>query len=264
MLIDFHVHAFADLIAAKAMEKLSNTAKITPCTNGTIADTVKKQSEWGVALSVLLPIATKPSQQNTINNWAAQVGNDFKEIIPFGSVHPDADDALEELERIKALGLKGVKLHPDYQGFFIDDPNVFKIYKKCAELSLPVVFHAGFDAVSPDVIHATPKASLNAHKAVPEMTMILAHMGGVRCWDDVERFLVGEDIYFDISFISGEISSEQAKRIIKKHGADKILFASDCPWSCPLSEIRLVEELGLSEAEKEMIYYKNAQKLLGL
>lgn len=264
MLIDFHVHAFADSIAARAMEKLSNTAKIIPHTDGTVADTVKKQKEWGIGLGVLLPIATKPSQQNTINNWAAEVGRNFEEIIPFGSVHPYAEDALEELERIKALGLKGIKLHPDYQGFFIDDPKAFRIYEKCAELSLPVVFHAGFDAVSPDVIHALPKASLNAHRAVPQMTMILAHMGGARCWDDVEQFLVGEDIYFDISFTAGEISSEQAKRIIKNHGADKILFASDCPWSCPLSEINLIECLGLSDAEKEMIYHKNAEKLLGL
>lgn len=272
MYIDFHTHAFTDAIAERAMGKLADTllnsdyrGKESPVTNGTVGELLKKMDEWGVDRSVLLPIATKPSQQNTINNWAKSVQEEFPDrIISFGTVHPDAEDALSELERIKEMGMKGVKLHPDYQGFFADDEKLFPIYRKCAELGLPVILHAGFDVVSPDCIHCTPQMSARVIEEVPGLTLILAHLGGCECWDDVEKFLVGKNVYLDTAFIGGLISDEQALRIFRNHGTDRILFASDCPWHPSSREMELLERLPLTEEEREDISHKNAERLLGI
>ena len=264
MVIDFHVHAFDERIAEKAISKLEATADSKAFNRGTIKETIDCFDKWGVDKGVLLTIATKPSQQKTINDWALNQASD--RIIPFGSVHPDAEDVFEELERIKLMGLKGIKFHPDYQEFFIDDEKMLPIYKKSAELGLIVVFHAGFDPLSPDKIHAMPEASASVFKAVPNMTMVLAHLGGMNHFDDVEKYLVGlkGNLYFDTAFINNNIDKLQLERIIKNHGADRILFASDSPWHEASGEISLVKSLGISDEDKELILHKNAERLLGL
>lgn len=265
MYIDFHTHAFADKIAEKAMSQLSETAGVKPYTNGSIKGLKEKIGNAGIYAAVILPIATKPSQHEVLNRWASEI-NGKDGIYAFGSVHPDADDAILYLEKIKAWGLHGIKLHPDYQNFFVDDEKAFPIYRKCIELNLPIVFHSGYDPFSPDVIHASPDSFLKIHERFPELTMIIAHLGGMYRWDRVERILAGlpGNIYFDLAFTAGEIGEKQLMRIVSKHGADRILFGSDCPWDDPANEIAMIERLPLTNEEKDMIFYKNAVKLLGI
>ncbi len=269
MYIDFHTHAFNDVIAERAITKLENTLAsqgytddVPAATRGTIGELLQKMDLWGVDKAVVLNIATKPTQQTVVNNWAKEIQSD--RIFCFGSVHPDAEDALDELERIKALGLYGVKLHPDYQGFMVNDEKLMLIYRKCAELGLPVAFHAGFDVVSPDCIHCPPELSVQVLDKVPELTVILAHFGAFRCWNAVEEYLVGRNVYFDISYTDSNISDEQAMRIIRNHGADKILFGSDCPWHAASREKSMLERLPLTEEERELISHINAEKLLDI
>lgn len=263
MYIDFHTHAFADKIVQKAMNNLTATSGLKPYTDGSLKGLKEKMKSRGVDAAVVLPIATKPSQHDIINNWAAEI-NGKGGIYAFGSVHPADPDAPEYLEKIKALGLHGIKLHPDYQDFLVDDKSVFPVYKKCAELNLPIIFHAGYDPLSPELIHAAPEGFLKIYEAFPELTMIIAHLGGMYRWDGVERLLAGKpgNIYFDLAFTAGEIGEKQLMRIISKHGADRILLGSDCPWDDPENEIKMVERLPLSREEKELIFYKNAKKLL--
>ena len=264
MVIDFHTHAFNEKISEKAISKLEEIINYKAFTRGTISDNIKHFDEWGVDKAVSLSIATKPSQQKIINDWAATQASD--RIIPFGSVHPDADDALEELERIKSLGLKGIKLHPDYQNFYIDDEKAFPIYKKCAELSLIVVFHSGVDVLSPDNIHATPDMCLRAFKAVPQMTMVLAHLGGNELWEEVYEKLAGVEgnLYFDTALVGNRCPDELMKKIIRKHGANRILLASDCPWHDIRAEIEAIKRLGLTDEEIQMIFHENAERLLNI
>lgn len=264
MKIDFHTHAFTESIAKRAIEKLEGLAQQKALTDGTVASLLQRFDEWGVDKGVVLTIATKPSQQTTINNWAASIKSD--RLIPFGSVHFLADDWEAELERIKELGLKGVKLHPDYQGFEIDDERLTPIYKKCASLGLVVLFHAGYDCVSPDYIHAIPEASLRVHRRVPEMTMVLAHLGGNYLPDDVLKYLAGEEgeLYFDTSFVADVYDDSVVEKIILKHGTDRILFATDCPWCSGKAEIDMINRLSLTEDDREKIFHKNAERLLHL
>ena len=262
--IDFHVHAFSEKIAERTISALSENVKRPPATDGTLPDTKNKMREWGIDGFVLLSIATKPSQHEVCNNWAAARKSDG--VFPFGSVHPDGEDVFAELERIKALGLYGIKLHPDYQGFFADEERMLPIYRKCGELGLPIIFHAGYDPVSPDHVHCTPMMAAKFLEAVPDTTFILAHLGGFGMWDDVERILAGNfgNLYMDTAMTGSYTDEEQLLRIIGKHGADKILLASDCPWDSAGITVDKIRRLGLSDNEQRLIFSENAKKLLDL
>ncbi len=264
MTIDLHVHAFNPKIAEKAISVLEQRAGIVPYTRGLIEQTVERMDEWGIDKSVLLPIATKPSQQTVINDWAQQ--QDGGRIISFGSVHPDAEDALEEVLRIKQRGLHGIKLHPDYQGFFIDDRRLDPLLDAIAQAGLPVVFHSGYDVVSPDVIHCLAQPALEMIKRHRDLKVILAHLGCNECWQDVYDILAGIDgeVYFDTAFTSHKCPDDIMQKIILKHGADRILFASDMPWDSPAKIREKILRLNISDDDKEKIFGGNAQRLLGI
>ena len=100
---------------------------------------------------------------------------------------------------------------------------------------------------------------------------IFAHLGGNRLLNDVEKHLVGQDCYIDISCSFNDIgtlsktSDEDIVRVIKNHGADKILFATDSPWNGQKEYVERFKALnGLSDTEKEMILGKNAERILNL
>lgn len=262
MIIDFHVHAFADKIAEKAVSKLAEVSGFKPCTNGTISGLLSKMDEAGIDKSVVLPIATKPSQQTVINDWAKSIMND--RIYSFGSVHPDAEDALQEIHRIKELGLYGIKLHPDYQDFYVDDPKMYPIYSECVKCGLPITFHAGYDPISPHITHGMPDAFSRVFDEFPDLKVILAHLGGMLQWNLVEKYIAGryDNVYLDIAAVADYITNEQALKLIRTHGADKILFASDIPWASPADLLNFINSLHLDYDEKLSILYKNAENLL--
>ena len=220
---------------------------------------MKKHS---VNKSVVLNIATNAHQQTSVNDFASSINNNYT-IFSFGSVFPFAEDALYELERIKALGLKGVKLHPDYQGFSVDDERLIPIYKKISSLGLITVFHAGLDYGFAPPYGATPDKMLKALKHF-DTPVIAAHWGGVNCGEAVLKHLCGKDIYFDTSFGYSMMPKYYAEKILEKHGTDNILFGTDTPWHTAEMELRLLNTLGLKEKEIEKITHKNAEKLLGI
>ena len=263
-IIDFHIHTFPDAVAERAVKKLANLSGITPSTDGKAETTLQVLRRAGVDVGVSLNIATSPKQMHTINDHAALLNRTMgRKLLSFGSVHPDAPDAVDELRRIKAMGLPGIKLHPDYQGFMVDDERLFPIYEACGLLGLPVVFHAGWDCYSPELTHNPPERSAKVAKQFPHTRMVLAHLGGLKQWDDVERHLCGlENVYFDTAIIAGYIDPEQAVRVIKNHPADHVLLGSDCPWENPADSVAFVRGLPLDEQRKMQILGGNAEKLL--
>ncbi len=263
MIIDFHMHAFPDPLAPRALHKLTNNSGMFPSTDGTLSGTLAKMNEWGIDMGVILNIATRPGQEHTINQWAAQV-NSHPRFVGFGSVHPDTPDALEELDRIKGLGLKGVKLHPDFQEFYIDDPKMDGIYQKISDLGLIVSFHAGFDHCSVLNRHADPLRFSRIMKRFPKMKIVAAHLGSFLCFDDTERLLVGEDIYIDISMTAREMDFKQFERIVQNHRPDRLLFGSDCPWHPASWEKAWLEQCDIPQTTRELIFSGNALKLLGM
>ena len=263
MLIDIPTHAFPEKIAERAIDKLSHTSGgLIPQHKGTLTSLKEEMAKDGVDISVVLGIATNPNQQTNVNNFAAEINKDEK-IIAFGSVHPDAPDALDELERIKALGLKGVKLHPEYQSFFVDDERMKPIYKKISQLGLITLFHAGHDYGYGEPFHCMPQNLEGALKWFSS-PVIAAHWGGAGCKDLVIKHLAGKDVWFDLSFGYGNMPKSFAQEIVDKHTPDRLLFGSDMPWHRPSWEVRLIESLDIAPQDKEKIYYKNAIKLLDL
>lgn len=263
MTIDFHTHCFPDKIAERAIGKLSfASGGLINYTDGTKNGLISSMTSEGVDISVVLNIATNEHQMQSVNDFAGEL-NKEKRLIAFGSVYPWAPNALEELERIKSMGLLGVKLHPEYQGFYVDDEKMKPIYKKISELGLITVFHAGHDYGFLPPFHCMPKNMKNALKWF-DSPVVLAHWGGLACAEEVEKHLCGMDVYFDTSFGYAQMSRAAASGLIEKHGVEKMLFGTDSPWHTADLEKRLLNTLELSQNEIDMIYFKNAQKLLNI
>ncbi|MBQ8536972.1 MAG: amidohydrolase family protein [Clostridia bacterium] len=264
MRIDFHTHAFPDAIAAKAIEKLAFSAGGLPhYTNGSYAELDNACRQAGIDVHVVLSIAVKPHQMQTVNNAAWQM--ESPSLVPFGSVHPYAPDCLEEARRLKDMGFKGVKLHPEYQGFEVDDPAIFPLYQLLGQLNLITVFHAGDDLGFATPPKCTPEKLKKALPFFEGGVVVAAHMGGMNRWLDVLKYLVGEqNLYVDTAYSHTHIPPAAALEIIRSHGPDKVLFGSDCPWGNIAQEIAFIQRLGLSPQEEEMILGGNAQRLLNL
>lgn len=263
MLIDFHTHAFPEKIAGRAIASLSREAGgLEPQTDGTLASLKEQMRVDGVDISVVHSIATNPRQMHKVNDFAVEMNSD-PAVVAFGSIHPDAPDALEELERIQAAGLKGVKLHPEYQGFYADDEKMKPIYRAISRLGLITLFHAGQDYGFAPPYHCMPRHLLGALKWL-DAPVVAAHWGGVGCGVEVLETLCGQDLWFDLSFGYSHMPRQIAQRILDTHGPDRLLFASDMPWHRPAWELRLIHSLDISEADRDKILFRNAQTLLNL
>lgn len=264
MIIDFHVHAFPDALAAKALPLLSKcSGGVKPNYDATISGLESYLAKNNVDYAVVLNIATNPHQEKKVNDFAISL-LEKKNIIPFGSVHPDSPNALSELERLAKAGIRGIKLHPDYQHFFVDDEKMFPIYKKISELGFITVFHAGVDIGYPNPVHCTPERLLRVLDLFDDAPVVAAHFGGWLLWDSVLEDLCGTKVYLDTAFSSGKMPPDYAKELIKAHGADKVLLGSDMPWSDTLDEVRFVQSLDLSAEDEEKILSNNAKRLLNI
>ncbi|MBN2372528.1 amidohydrolase [bacterium] len=257
-----HVHVFPDDIAEKTVGFLAKEANAEAFLNGTVYDLRRSMDIAGISFSINQPIATKPSQVRSINNWARQIEDD--RIISFGTIHPHFEDFDEEIRRIKGMGIKGIKLHPDYQKFYPDDESVFPIYECLVENDMFVLFHAGVDIGLYPPVHATPQRLARVLDSFPKIKMIAAHLGGYDCWDDVERCLVGRDVFFDTSYVIDYMEKDRFVRIMSMHGFDRILFATDSPWKPQADELEKISSLPIPEKAKEDILYRNACALLGI
>lgn len=262
MIIDFHVHCFPDALALKTIPVMAERAKIKARLDGRIKSLKESMIAAKIDYSLLLPIATKANQTKTINNWSASVVGE--NILSFGTIHPLYSAWEEELERINDLGLKGIKFHPDYQNFYVDDKHLFPLYEKASQLGLIIIFHAGVDIGLKPPYHCYPKQLLKVIESFPQAKIVAAHMGGYACWEQVEKYLLGKNVYFDTSYCLAHMPQEQFLRIINNHDNTKIFFGTDSPWEDQRVEIQRINKLNLKPKVKEAILGTNAQKFLNL
>ena len=263
MVIDFHTHIFPDKIAARSIEALENASGITAATDGTLKGLLDSMEKNNVDLSVILPVVTKPSQFETVNQFAAKVNETYKgRLISFGGIHPDSEDYKAELDKIKELGLPGIKLHPDYQKVMIDDPRYMNIIRYADSLGLMIMVHAGIDIGLPEPVHCPPDKAKKVIDSIKPDKMILAHFGGWKQWEEVYELLAGEHVYLDMSFTFDYIDRELFLKILKKHGYEKVLFATDSPWSDVGKAVDVVRNMPLGQKVIEDILSGNAKKLL--
>lgn len=262
MIIDIHTHCFPDDLAVRAVPLLAETAAIQSYTDGTVHDLKRSMREADIDISVVQPIATKPSQVKTINDWAGKIQDET--IMSFGTLHPDYPDWKEEVKRLVERGSKGIKFHPDYQDFFVDEERMYPIYEMLFSHGLIILFHAGVDIGLKPPYHCTPDRLRKLIRMFPGGRIIAAHMGSFLYWDEVLEVLAGEDIYFDTSYSLHRLGEERMVQLIRAHGASRVLFGTDSPWSSQAGDVKDFQSLALSQDEQEMILCKNARMLLGI
>ena len=262
--VDCHTHCFPDEIAERAVGRLVSGYHVVPSFDGTIAGLIAQMDAAGIEASVIVPVATKPSQVESINDWAIRINGG--RVICYGAMHPDFAEIEKEIARISAAGIRGIKLHPNWQDFQPESPSAFPIYEALTKRGMIAHFHGGDELEPwPTEIVSTPKAYAEVHRRFPEMKMIVAHMGGYLMWDDVEEHLLGSGVYFDMSACFAEsLPDERLVRMMRAHGVERILFGSDSPCVAPIPQLQRLLSLPLTDAEKEMICHRNAVTLLGL
>lgn len=282
MIIDVHTHTFPEKIAAHALETLSHNSHTRPFSDGTVKGLRASMKEAGVTLSVIQPVATRPEQVRNINDTAMKINaGGSAGIISFGGIHPCFSEWDAELSRIHENGIIGIKIHPVYQGVPVDDERYVRILSRAGKLGLIVMIHAGFDIGFPENDYALPERISRALDMAGNCRVILAHMGGWRCWNDAVRFFAGrENVYIDTAFSLGKfvpngdgyysggdecmmLSDDEFTGIVKAFGSERVLFGTDSPWASQSDCVRAVMSLGLSDDEKRNILHGNALKFLG-
>ena len=293
MIIDFHTHIWPDALAPRALSSLSETAGgiFTPVTDGTAQGLLSYMSSVGIDISVVQPVITKEKQAFSTNEWAATLSGArlpapqalkadaastantaFKSsprLVAFGAVWPHSEAWREQVDQAASLGLKGIKFHPEYQQFTVDDEKFFPMYDYILSKGMHILFHAGYDPGYPPPYHSSPvqfariiraltpvkadDASIShsasehataAHSASGKRgSLILAHLGSSRMWDAVESEIAGLNCYIDTSMGFFDYGKDQFLRIARKHGTDRILFATDSPWSNAQDEIKALRSL---------------------
>jgi len=262
-IVDIHTHVFPDALAPNAIPALIAAAQgeLMAHYDGTVTGLLELMDREDIAVSVTQPVATKPVQVASINDWAASTASD--RIVPFGAMHPELANAAEEIERMAALGLKGFKLHPEHQAFEPHDPRMAEIYEAAIAHRMIILFHAGADVIHPTV-HGTPESFAAVMDAWPELTAVLAHLGGFREWLGVAKHLAGREVWLDTAYTLGHLPDSEFVALVRAHGADRVLFGTDGPWTDPRQEVDRLSGSGLADEEIEAILGGNAERLLGL
>ena len=278
MIIDFHTHTFPDKIAETAIPKMQTMSHSAAFTKGTVAALKDSMLDAGIDYSVVLPVITNPTKTQNINDISISA-NGKEGLFYFGGIHPDSPDVSKELKRLKDNGICGIKIHPIYQQADIDDIKFLRILYSAAENGLAVVTHSGDDIGFPGVRHCTVKMLSNALRQVGNVTLIAAHMGGWKNWDKVEELASFKNLLVDTAFSIGSITptdnhysaeelsllaEEEFLKLIKVFGSERVLFGTDSPWDSQNNLRRTIENLSLSQKDKNNIFYKNAARILNV
>lgn len=269
MIIDFHTHCFPEKIAKSTIEALEKKSDGKAYTDGTVEGLLKALERANADVAVALPVLTKPTQFDSVANFAIAINEKFREkerkIISFAGMHPLCEDIKGKMKFLKDNGFKGVKIHPDYQGTFIDHDGYIEILKCAKDNDLIVVTHSGVDDGYKDSpVKCPPELVKKVIKKVNHNKFVLGHYGAHKQWQKVLELLCDFDVYFDTAFTFHEIEEELFKKILLAHGSDKILFATDCPWRDIKDDLSILNSYNLEKDVLDNILYKNAKKLLGI
>lgn len=259
MIIDAHAHIFPDKIAERAVEGIGGFYGMTVDYNGTLGTLLSEGAAAGVDRFIVQSVATVPEQVASINNFIAGSVERFPDkLTGFGAMHPDFEDIAGETERIISLGLKGIKLHSDFQRFNIDDERAFPIYE-AAEGRLPILFHIGDNRYD----YSSPERLMNVVRRFPKLTVIGAHLVGWSMWDKGAELFAGSGIYADCSSSLYAMTPEHAAELIRKIGADRVMWGTDYPMWSAKDELERFNKLPLTDEERRLILSENARRLIG-
>lgn len=262
MFIDVHTHVFHPKIAHKVLAQLEDHYSIKPVGTGLVDDLLARLKKASIDKAVVLSAATAPAQVIPANNWAIQMQQDHEELIPFGTIHPDFDNAESELDRLEKNGIKGLKFHPDFQGYRMDSPALYDVMEMIGDRFI-CLFHVG-DTLPPDENPSCPRKLAALHKAFPQLPIIAAHMGGYRHWNEALEHLSDTDVFVDTSSATDFVDDTLLKNLFNAFGSDRILFGSDYPLFDSATEIaQLKKRLSLTNGSFDAIMTNAATLLAG-
>ena len=259
-IVDFHAHAFPDALAARAISHLEHGGGVKAFHDGRVSSLLASMDRAGIATSVVCSIATKPEQFDPILTWSKAIAS--PRIVPLPSLHPMGPDPVGQARQVAEAGFCGIKLHPYYQDFNLDDEALFPLYRALDELDLLVVCHTGFDFAFARDRKADPVRILRVVERVPGLKFIATHMGAWDDWDQVEAHLLGKPITMDISLSIDLLGLERARAMLMAHPMDRVLFGTDSPWTSQAETLRLARALELGDDRTSALLWKNAQRLL--
>lgn len=260
-IIDAHGHIYPDKLAAKATGSIGDFYSIPMAHTGSSSEIIKSGAAAGIKLQLVCSTATSPAQVERVNSFIARECAENPSFIGFGTMHPGYSDCERELGRMKTLGLRGVKLHNDFQQFYIDDPDAEDMYKAIADAKLPVLFHIGDDRYD----YSEPERLSRLMRRVPELNAIAAHFGGYRRWERAAESLRGLDnVYFDTSSSLEFIPPEDAAGFIDRLGEDRFFFGTDFPMWDHREELERFMKIPLTGKQREKILWQNFERVFQL
>jgi len=259
-IIDAHTHIFPDKIANKASYAIGDFYGVPMNSDASVKSLIAREKEIDTLYMLVCSSALAPKQVESINTFIAGCTRKYPKFIGFGAMHKDYENYKEELARAKALGLRGIKFHNDMQQFDIDDPKMMPIYAELERLGMPVLFHTGDNRYN----YSAPEKMVMIAKKFPGLTVIGAHFGGYRRWEESIRNPVLPNVYYDTSSSLFVLEKSDALRFIDYFGPDKFFFGSDFPMWSPKEELDRFMNLGLDEESRDKILYKNFATLFGL
>ncbi|MBM4032357.1 MAG: amidohydrolase [Planctomycetes bacterium] len=260
--VDFHTHAFPDGLAAKAIATLeAQPGNPKAVLDGTLGGLLRSMDAAGIETSVVACIATKPEQFPSILNWCRSIASE--RIVPFPSFHPFDPAALARIDAVREAGLKGIKLHPYYQGFDMDDPRLLPIYEALQESGLLHLSHTGFDTAFPRIRKCDAVRVLRLLDRFPRLRLVTTHLGGWQDWGETRRHLLGRPIYMEISYSLEFMDDAAARELLLGHPKEYLLFGTDSPWSDQKRTVERVLSLGLGAEREAALLHDNARRLLG-
>jgi len=253
MQIDVHTHAFHPRIASRVLERLRGHYGILPVGTGLIEDLLTRARAAGLDRVVVHNAATGPAQVIPANNWAISLQGAYPEVIAFGSLHPGYGEWEAELARLEEKGICGLKFHPEFQGFWMNDPGFYEILEAVSGRFM-VMFHVG-DRRAPEQNPSCPAKLAAVRRDFPDLVMLAGHFGGYLHWEHALEHVAGLDIYLDTSSAVGFTDPGLIRAIMKKHPSDRLVFGSDYPLFDPGEETgKLRRVLGLSETGLEALF----------
>lgn len=258
-IIDIHTHVYPEKIARKATLSVCDFYDIRSDNTGTTAELLEKGSRAGIEKYLILPVAVRPEQVVAINEFIKGECDAHSEFVGFGTVHAGMEDIVGEIEHIRSLGLRGVKMHPDTQGFNIDDERLYPMYEEI-EGRMPVYLHTGDFRYD----YSHPRRLRRVLEDFPRLQAVAAHFGGWSVQDEAQEYLRDTDCLVDVSSSLMFISPEKAVEYIRAFGADRVMFGSDFPLWDPDVEFERFMALPITDDEREQIAYGTAAEFLGL
>ena len=259
--IDFHCHVYPGAIASKAADNVRQfyNGLGNPAIDGSVQTLLDRGTKAGVEKFVILPVAVNPTRTRHINDFILEQAAREPRFFGYGTVHAAMENLTGEVQYIMDKGLRGLKMHPDYQLFAIDDPRMFPVYEMIGE-KLPIVFHMGDQRYS----YSHPQKLRKVLELFPRLRVIAAHFGGYTMYETAAELLHDKNCFFDVSSSLMFMEEGVAERYITNYGADRFVYGSDFPMWDPVTEMERFLRLKLTDDQKEQIAHITAEGILGI